>query len=135
MKYAAIRRYMLSKPESTEDFPFGPDVAVMKVCGKMFATLSRSDGLAQTNLKCNPEEALLLRDLFTAVIPGYHMNKRHWNTVLLDGSIPAGELERMVDNSYALVLKGVPKAKRQALELAFGKEHLYPDNFLKPKSP
>jgi predicted DNA-binding protein (MmcQ/YjbR family) len=134
MKYAAIRRYMLNKPEALEDFPFGPDVAVMKICGKMFATLVLQDGVARTNLKCDPEEALLLRDLFDAVIPGYHMNKKHWNTVILDGSIPRGEIERMVDNAYALVLKGVPKAKRQAVELAHGKDVLYPSNFLKPKS-
>jgi predicted DNA-binding protein (MmcQ/YjbR family) len=132
--YEALQRYMLSKPEAVEDFPFGPEVSVMKICGKMFATLSLSDGVAQTNLKCDPEEALLLRDLFNAVRPGYHMNKRHWNTVVLDGSIPRGEVERMVDNSYALVLKGVPRAKRQPLELRHGKDTLYPSNFLMPKS-
>ena len=91
MKYAETRRYMLNKPEATEDFPFDPDVAVMKICGKMFATLSSNDGVAQTNLKCDPQEALLLRDLFDSVIHGYHMNKRHWNTVILDGSIPKGK--------------------------------------------
>jgi predicted DNA-binding protein (MmcQ/YjbR family) len=77
-------------------------------------------------LKCDPHEALILRDIFSAVKPGYHMNKRHWNTVLLDGSIPRGEVERMADNSYALVVRGMRKADRQALEIRHGKAVLYP---------
>jgi predicted DNA-binding protein (MmcQ/YjbR family) len=68
----------------------------------------------------------MLRDLFTAVRPGYHMNKRHWNTVILDGSIPRGEIERMVDNSYALVVRGLRRAERQSLEIAHGTRALYP---------
>lgn len=115
MKYAAARTYLLSRAEAQEDFPFGPDVAVMKVAGKMFATLSRNKGVAQMNLKCDPQEALMLRDIFPSVLPGYHMNKRHWNTVVLDGSIPRSELERMIDNSYALVVRGLTAAQRRAL--------------------
>ena len=68
----------------------------------MFATLVQNESSTNMNLKCDPHEALILRDIFSAVKPGYHMNKRHWNTVLLDGSIPRGEVERMADNSYAL---------------------------------
>lgn len=125
MQGDAARQYLLSKPEAIEDFPFGPDVAVMKIAGKMFATFARNDALVNINLKCEPDEALILRDIFPAVLPGYHMNKRHWNTVVLDGSIPSGEIERMIDNSYALVVKGIKKSERQALEIKYGKETLY----------
>ncbi len=125
MDRAAARRYLLSLPEAVEDFPFGPDTAVMKISGKMFATLSQRDGPAAMNLKCDPNEALLLRDIFAAVSPGYHMNKRHWNTVRLDGSIPRGELERMIDSSYALVVRGLARTTRQGLEVRHGRQALY----------
>jgi predicted DNA-binding protein (MmcQ/YjbR family) len=120
-----MKKYLLSKPEAVEDFPFGPDVAVYKVRGRMFALLTTDKGVDRINLKCDPDQAFILRDIFEAVIPGYHMNKRHWNTVILDGSIPRGELERMVDHSYALVVKKFKKAERQALELSYGPERLY----------
>ena len=126
MSPAQVRQYLLSKPEAFEDFPFGPDVAVLKVGAKMFATLSQSKDGAGINLKCDPHEAVILRDIFQAIRPGYHMNKRHWNTVTLDGSIPDGELERMMDNSYALVVKGMRRAERQALEIRHGRDALYP---------
>lgn len=125
MNYESSRTYLLSRPEAREDFPFGPDVAVLKICDKMFATLANSKGVAQMNLKCDPDEALMLRDIFPSVLPGYHMNKRHWNTIVLDGSIPNGELERMIDRSYALVVKGLANAPRQALEIRHGKDSLY----------
>lgn len=125
MDYQAARTYMLSRPEAWEDFPFFPDIAVMKVRNKMFATLSIEKGIARMNLKCNPDEAQMLRDVFSAVLPGYHMNKRHWNTVLLDGSIPAGELERMIDRSYGLVVKGMTRKERLPLELKYGSDLLY----------
>ncbi|MEM7216977.1 MAG: MmcQ/YjbR family DNA-binding protein [Pseudomonadota bacterium] len=119
------RAYLLSKPAAELDYPFGPDVAVPKVRGKMFATLGEEAGVARVNLKCDPEEALMLRDVFDAVTPGYHMNKTHWNTVILDGSLPWGEIERMIDASYALVVRGLKKAERTALEIEFGKTALY----------
>jgi predicted DNA-binding protein (MmcQ/YjbR family) len=125
VKLQDIRAYLLSKPESTEDFPFGPEVAVMKVQSKMFATLAAENGVARMNLKCDPHEALILREIFPAVIPGYHMNKQHWNTVVLDGSIPRGEIERMVDNSYILVVRGLTAPKRRALEIRHGRSVLY----------
>lgn len=127
MKLTEIRAYLLSKPKAFEDFPFGPQVAVIKVQSKMFATLAEKDQRVSMNLKCDPHEALILRDIFPAVIPGYHMNKQHWNTVVLDGSIPRGEIERMVDNSYALVVRGLRKAVRQALEIRHGRAALYRD--------
>jgi predicted DNA-binding protein (MmcQ/YjbR family) len=120
------RLYLLSKPEAYEDFPFGPQVAVMKIGSKMFATLGERSGTASMNLKCEPREALILREIFPAVTPGWHMNKQHWNTVILDGSIPAGEIERMIDNSFALVVRGLPRTTRQALAIRHGKAALYP---------
>lgn len=120
-----MKKYLLSKAEAVEDYPFGPDVAVYKVRGLMFALLSSDKGVDRVNLKCDPDQAFILRDIFPAVIPGYHMNKKHWNTVILDGSIPRGELERMVDHSYALVVKKLKKVDRQALELSYGHEQLY----------
>jgi predicted DNA-binding protein (MmcQ/YjbR family) len=123
---AELRQYLLSKPEALEDLPFGPRVVVMKIRSKMFATVAEDAGRVSMNLKCDPHEALILRDIFPAVKPGYHMNKRHWNTVVLDGSIPRGEIERMVDNSYALVVRGLRRTERQALEIRYGQAALYP---------
>ncbi len=126
MDVETARQYLLGKPEALEDYPFGPDVAVMKVRGKMFATLSTFEGEGRMNLKCDPDQALALRDIFAAVQPGYHMNKKHWNTVCLDGSIPQGELERMIDHSYSLVLIGLPKAERDAMAIRHGRHLLTP---------
>jgi len=125
MDYKTARDYLLSRPEAVEDFPFGPDVAVFKVKGKMFALLSTRAGVGSVNLKCDPDEAQALRDIFTGVLPGYHMNKKHWNTVLLDGSVPDHEIERMMDRSYGLVVKGLRKVERAALELAYGTDTIY----------
>lgn len=139
MDYSSAKKYLLSKPEAFEDFPFGPDVAVIKVKDKMFATLAidttnmyknllRSESqkpLACMNLKCDPDQAQALRDIFTAVLPGYHMNKKHWNTVVLNASIPVSEIERMIDHSYSLVVKSLQAAQRKALELQYGFEQLY----------
>lgn len=120
-----LKSCLLSKPEACEDFPFGPATAVYKVGGKIFALVFSSQGLTRINLKCDPVEAMELRTVFHCVQPGYHMNKRHWNTVMLDGSLPVGELQRMIDNSYTLVVKGLNKPLRTALELRHGKEALY----------
>jgi len=125
MTYTEARDYLLGKPDAIEDYPFGPEVAVFKVCSKMFATLVETRGIASSNLKCDPQEALMLRDIFTDVKPGYHMNKKHWNTVQLDGDIPRGEIERMMDNSYTLVVKRLPGKVRQSLEIRYGTESVY----------
>ena len=77
------------------------------------------------NLKCDPDEALMLRDIFEGVLPGYHMNKRHWNTVVLDADVPRGEIERMIDSSYALVVRSLRKQEREALILAHGKNAVF----------
>jgi predicted DNA-binding protein (MmcQ/YjbR family) len=81
--------------------------------------------VARISHKCDPDEAQMLRDVFEAEIPCYHMNKRHWNTVISDGSIPQGEIERMIDCSYGLVMRNLKKPERQLLELKYGKEPLY----------
>lgn len=139
MDYQAAQEYLLSKPQAREDFPFGPDIAVFKIKGKMFATLAyrekvdSSEKIAHMNLKCDPQEALMLRDIFDAVIPGYHMNKRLWNTIIFDGSIPKGEIERMIDNSFQLVVKGLPKKVLSALELSYSAQELYKSENINPK--
>lgn len=115
MEYEEVREYLLSRPEVVEDYPFYPEILVPKIRGRMFATLSRRNGVPQMNLKCDPLEALALRDVFPAIRPGYHMNKRHWNTVILDGSVPPGELRRMIDNSYLLVVMKLPRLQRMPI--------------------
>lgn len=105
---------VISRKGAFEDRPFGPDTAVFKVMGKMFALIGDGEPL-QVNLKCDPDEAIFLRQMYAAVQPGYHMNKRHWNTVTVDGTIPDDELRRMVDTSYNLVVKSLKKADREAL--------------------
>lgn len=125
MDYEQAKQYLLNKPDVREDYPFGPEVMVSKIKGKMFATLGIEKGIGNMNLKCDPAQAQELRDLFESVKPGYHMNKLHWNTIILDDSIPQGEIERMIDHSYALVIKKLKKAEREALELSYGKEVLY----------
>jgi predicted DNA-binding protein (MmcQ/YjbR family) len=115
MDFISAQKYLLSKPQAKENFPFGPEAAVYKVCHKMFATLAVEDGIPRVNLKCDPDEALALRDKYLAVQPGYHMNKKHWNTVFLDGTIAKAELERMIDNSYNLVVDNLPTDERVRL--------------------
>ena len=117
MKEQALKRYLLNLPETELDYPFGPDAAVYKIFGKMFALCRVDQGQICVNLKCDPVEARELRDVFEAVMPGYHMNKTHWNTVRLDGTLPPGEIQRQIDNSYNLVVKGLNKAQRQGLKL------------------
>ena len=125
MDFDGARAYLLQRPEAVEDFPFGPDMYVYKIRGRMFALLVENVDVARMNVKCDPDEALFLRDTFAAVIPGYHMNKTHWNTVILDGSIPRGEIERMVDRSYGLVVRRLKKAERTALEMRHGRSAIY----------
>jgi predicted DNA-binding protein (MmcQ/YjbR family) len=103
MDLEQLREYTLSKPDAEETQPFGPDNLVYKVNGKMFLLTSFDSFPLQFNVKCDPELALELREQYAAVIPGYHMNKIHWNTVIIDGSISNKELQKMIDHSYELV--------------------------------
>lgn len=127
MNQLQAEQYLLLKPETSLYYPFGDDVKVFKVKNKMFATISHGssaksakvDDAAKThfwmNLKCDPNEVLMLRDIFPSIIPGYHMNKSNWNSVILDGSIPQGEIERMMDNSYLLVVGKMTKKDQASL--------------------
>ena len=114
-----LRDYLLAKPAVTEEQPFGPEVLVYKVKGKMFATLGFEidDGLetGRTNLKCDPDRAVELRAEHGAILPGYHMNKRHWNTLVLDGSLPPALVRELCDHSWELVVAGLPKRDREGL--------------------
>jgi predicted DNA-binding protein (MmcQ/YjbR family) len=91
----------------------------------MFALLTRHDGKDLLNLKCPPDHALELRDIFPAVIPAWHMNKKHWNSVILDGSLPTGEIERLIDLSYATVVQGMTQKVRTGLEARYGSAVIY----------
>ena len=106
-----FREHCLNKPHVTESTPFGEDVLVFKVAGKMFALAALDEIPVTVNLKCDPDLALELRDRYEQVRPGYHMNKKHWNTVQIEGSVPDSELRRMIDHSYDLVVKSLPKPR------------------------
>ena len=111
----SFREYCLAKPQATEGTPFGETVLVFKVGGKMFALLSLNEVPATVNLKCEPDLALELRDRFEQVQPGYHMNKKHWNTVELGTGIPELELRKMIDHSYQLVVESLPRTARSKI--------------------
>ena len=102
-------------PGAVEDYPFGDEVAVFKVGGKMFALVMLAGDPGSVNLKCDPDWALELRARHGAVRPGYHMDKRHWNTVDLDGSMDGAEVRELIDHSYELVVRRLPKAERTRL--------------------
>ena len=104
-----------SLPGAVEDDPFGDDVAVFKVGGKMFALVMLTGEPGFVNLKCDPDRALELRATYTAVRPGYHANKRHWNSVDLDGTIEDSALREMIDHSYGLVVSRLPRSERARL--------------------
>jgi predicted DNA-binding protein (MmcQ/YjbR family) len=112
MDVVEFREYCLRKPNTTEGTPFGETVLVFKVAGKMFALISLDEVPATANLKCDPDQALELRDRYEQVRPGYHMNKKHWNTVEIETGIPEVELRRMIDHSYDLVVRSLPRADR-----------------------
>lgn len=106
------RSVMQSKPGSQEETPFGPDALVYKVAGKMFGLIGIGDRFI-LNLKCDPQDALILREAFTAITPGYHMNKQHWNTVDLTAGLDPDLISEWIDDSYQLVVRSLPK-KQQA---------------------
>lgn len=109
LDYAALRAHCLAKPGSEETWPFGPGVTVFKVAQKMFALCSPDQQPLRVNLKCEPELALLLREQYRAVRPGWHMNKRHWNTVELGSDLPVAQVLGLVDQSYELIVDALPK--------------------------
>jgi predicted DNA-binding protein (MmcQ/YjbR family) len=111
MDIEMFRTFCLGLPDTTEEFPFGPDTIVYKVKGKMFA-LTNIDEFASVNLKCDPELVTDLRERYPAVQPGYHMNKKHWNTIIMDNSIADKLLREWIKHSYDLVVAKLPKSKR-----------------------
>ena len=125
MNKEGVRNYCLTLPQVKEDYPFGPDVQVFKLKERLFALMTTRQDIERVNLKCDPEEAIILREIFEDVIPGYHMNKMHWNTVILSGSIPAGEIKRMIDRSYCLVVKKLKKRDRESLEIKYGHKKVF----------
>jgi predicted DNA-binding protein (MmcQ/YjbR family) len=104
-----------AKPGSAEGYPFGDEVAVFKVAGRMFALVSLGPAPGSVSLKCDPGLAAGLRSRYAAITPGYHLNKRHWNTVTLNGSVPGEEVLELVDHSYDLVLAGLTRTQRNKL--------------------
>jgi predicted DNA-binding protein (MmcQ/YjbR family) len=115
MDLEEFRQRCLRKPGTTEELPFGPGALVFKVAGKMFA-LAHLDGFASVNLKCDPERAVQLREEHEGIRPGYHMNKKHWNTVRMDGSVKDALVVELLDHSYALVRSSLPRNMQARLE-------------------
>ncbi len=114
MNQHELKAQCLALPGSYEDFPFGDEVSVFKVGGKMFAACGLDDEPLQLSVKCEPDLAAQLRAAYPSIAPGYHLNKRHWNTVTLDGSVPDEMVAEMIGDSYALVVASLPKVRRPA---------------------
>lgn len=110
MNIESLREYCLSKPGAEETLPFGPDTLVFKVGGKTFLLVGLDAEDLRFNVKCDPDKALELRDEYSCVLPGYHMNKKHWNTIVVDGSVSNALLKEWIDHSYTLV---APKQKKK----------------------
>lgn len=115
MDAASLRKCCLAMPAATEEHPFGPGALVIKVAGKMFAIIAEDAEPPSISLKCDPDRALVLRDTYPAVGPGYHLNKRHWNTVVVDGTVPDEAIRDWIEDSYDLVVAGLPRRLRDAL--------------------
>lgn len=114
MTLEQFRAHCMKKPGFSEDFPFGPETLVFRVAGKIFALMD-ADAFASANLKCDPERAIELRERYEGIVPGYHMNKQHWNTVSADGSVPSKLLLELADHSYDLVRASLSKKLREGL--------------------
>ena len=115
MNIEYFRNYCIAKKGVTEEFPFGEETLVYKVMGKMFA-LADIDLFESINLKCDPERAIELREENPGIIPGYHMNKKHWNTVRMDGSVADTLVEELIDHSYELVVSKLSRVLKAELE-------------------
>jgi predicted DNA-binding protein (MmcQ/YjbR family) len=111
-----LRAFCLSFNDVVEEFPFSPEASVFKVAGKMFALTSLDATPLTVNLKCDPEIAVQLRGAHPEIVPGWHMNKRHWNTVTVDAKLPDQQVRELVEDSYDLVVAGLPKAVRLRLD-------------------
>jgi predicted DNA-binding protein (MmcQ/YjbR family) len=119
MNIEQIREYCLKKKGVTEEFPFNEEILVFKVAGKIFLLASLETIPLRINLKCEPEKAIELREEYEAVQPGYHMNKKHWNTIIIDGTVPSSKLFEWIDDSYNLVVAGLKKSEFKMIENKF----------------
>ena len=116
MDIESFREYCLSKKGVSEGLPFGPETLVLKLMGKMFALAALDEVPLRVNLKCDPEKAVFLREEYPEnILPGYHMNKQHWNTLVLDGHLPNSKILFLIDHSYDLVKNGLTKKLQQEL--------------------
>jgi predicted DNA-binding protein (MmcQ/YjbR family) len=115
MDMETIRKYCVEKKSVTESFPFGESTLVFKVSGKIFLLMGLDNVPLQFNVKCDPEKAEELREAHTSVIPAFHMNKKHWNTIILNGQISAKLIREWIDESYALVVRSLPLRERKKL--------------------
>ncbi len=114
MQLSYFRDYCISKPGATEDTPFDEETLCFRVGGKIFAITSIAE-FVSVNLKCDPERAVELRELHPEILPGFHMNKKHWNTILTNGNLPDSLLLELVDHSYELVYVSLPKKAREGM--------------------
>lgn len=112
MNIEQLQEYCLSRPGAEETLPFGPSTLVYKVGGKAFLLTSLDAETLRFNVKCDPDLAEELRERYACVQPGYHMNKKHWNTIIPDGSVPVKQLKEWIDHSYELVVNSLPKNLR-----------------------
>ena len=115
MNIESLRQYCLSLKASTEDMPFGPDTLVFRAGGKIYALTSLDIETCRVNLKCEPDYALELREKHSDIIPGYHMNKKHWNTVYCENGLDEKLIRELIQHSYDLIVKSLPKPVRDAL--------------------
>ena len=116
MTAAQLRRCCLAQTGAVEDFPFGPEHSVFKVAGKVFALSALDRTPLEVSVKCEPELAEQLRHSYEAIRPGYHLNKRHWNTITLDGSLGDKLVRELIEDSYDLVVSALPKRTREELK-------------------
>jgi predicted DNA-binding protein (MmcQ/YjbR family) len=116
MNLSFIQDYCLAKKGAEETFPFGPDTLVYKVMGKAFLLTGINGFVERINVKCDPEKAIELRELYESIQPGYHMNKKHWNTIIIDGSLTLTIIKQCIDDSYDLIVKALNKKDREILE-------------------
>ena len=115
MKLEQIRKYLLSKPETTEELPFGPEALVFKVAGKMYALIAWEQDPISISMKCDPDRAVSLRETYPAIKEAYHFNKTHWNMVYIDGTLTDDQITELIDHSCDLVVKKLKKADRDRI--------------------
>jgi len=116
MDLETLRKYCLEKTYTTEEFPFGETTLVFKVSGKIFLLIGLENHPLQFNVKCDPDLAVELRETYSSVIPAFHMNKKHWNTVIINGQLHSKQIREMIDASYDLVVRSLPLKERKKIE-------------------